>query len=202
MSHPPGVAPPPGALIRPPITYSFTSSDGLRQYAVPMRQWLATNDKRFHGLHASAVVFNASGTKALLLQRAAHDSMPGRWEPAGGAIDPGDETILQGCARELYEEAGLKAKRIVRQIGSGDPFTNRTGTHIFWRLAFEVEVEDTDDVTNDPNEHARWIWASQKEIEEERREEDGEEIPITTTRMKKTLLDAFHLKREAGEIQD
>ena len=66
MSQPPEVGRA-EALIRQPITYSFTSPDALRQYTVSMKQWLADNDKYFHGLHATAVVFNGSGTKTLAL---------------------------------------------------------------------------------------------------------------------------------------
>jgi 8-oxo-dGTP diphosphatase len=46
------------------------------------------------------------GGRALLVRRAAWDSMPGLWELPGGKID-GEEPVLEALARELDEETGL-----------------------------------------------------------------------------------------------
>ncbi len=85
----------------------------------------------------------------LLIQRAAHDSMPNRWEVPGGAVDDDDPSILHGAARELWEEAGLKAVRFTHIVTTekragevpGFIFTNRHGTRFFCRFTFAVEVE-------------------------------------------------------------
>jgi len=50
--------------------------------------------------------------RVLLIQRAAHDSMPLRWETPGGGCDDDDISILHSCARELFEEARLRATTI------------------------------------------------------------------------------------------
>ncbi|KAK4250618.1 hypothetical protein C7999DRAFT_11588 [Corynascus novoguineensis] len=109
---------------------------------------------------ASAIVFSrATGEdRVLLIQRAPHDSMPLLWEVPGGACDPEDETILHAVGRELWEEAGLKLKRVVRQVG---PELALLGKNLWAKVTCEVEVEveggDSDTVlpkvTLDPNEH-------------------------------------------------
>lgn len=50
--------------------------------------------------------------RVLLVQRAAHDSMPLRWETPGGGCDDDDTSILHSCARELFEESGLRATTV------------------------------------------------------------------------------------------
>ncbi|KAK0717544.1 NUDIX hydrolase domain-like protein [Lasiosphaeria miniovina] len=50
--------------------------------------------------------------RVLLVQRAAHDTMPLRWETPGGGCDDDDTSILHSCARELFEEAGLRATAV------------------------------------------------------------------------------------------
>ncbi|KAL6850619.1 hypothetical protein ACO1O0_007743 [Amphichorda felina] len=177
----------------------FTFPPALDQWNLSMRAWLQANDKHYDGLHASALVYDPRG-RTLLLQRAAHDSMPNRWEPAGGAVDDEDETILHACARELREEAGLVARRVVRVVpetGVGDVFTNRTGRRFYYRFVFEVEVEDVGVVRTDPEEHSRWVWATEDEVRAERTE-DGTEMPFTAAITKKVLLEGFEARAGAG----
>ncbi|KXJ87938.1 hypothetical protein Micbo1qcDRAFT_215248 [Microdochium bolleyi] len=50
--------------------------------------------------------------RVLLVQRAPHDSMPLKWEVPGGGCDEDDPSILHSCARELLEEAGLRATAV------------------------------------------------------------------------------------------
>lgn len=79
--------------------------------------------------------------KILLIQRAAHDSWPGRWEVPGGACDPEDPSILYSVARELWEEAGLKATRIGPLVGGTNHlFVTSTG-NLVCRFSFLVDVE-------------------------------------------------------------
>lgn len=51
----------------------------------------------------------SSGPRVLLVQRAPHDSMPLKWEVPGGGCDDEDFSVLAACARELWEETGLRA---------------------------------------------------------------------------------------------
>lgn len=187
----------------PPLNPTIPLS--LQEYAVPARSYLLSKDKHFDGLAAGALIFDPQN-RTLLLRRAPHDSMPNRWEPPGGAVDDAtDETILHACARELWEEAGLVARRIVRAVpesgGFGAVFTNRTGRRVFCRFTFEVDVEDWRVVRTDPREHTDWLWATEEEVLAERMA-DGRALPITAPMTKKVLLEGFQAKRDAKGSED
>ncbi|WQF75137.1 Putative NUDIX hydrolase domain-containing protein [Colletotrichum destructivum] len=194
----------------PPPAFDLTYPPSLEPYNTPAHAWLAANAKSWDGLATSALVFDRRG-RVLLVQRAAHDSMPLRWETPGGRADDDDASLLVACARELWEEAGLEAVEVVRVVSEGaarEPgslFTNRTGTAVYCRFAFEVRVRETGDgavdgdgdeleVRIDPDEHADYVWASEEEV---RRERVGDkEIPITNGQMARLILDGFWRRRE------
>jgi 8-oxo-dGTP pyrophosphatase MutT (NUDIX family) len=78
----------------------------------------------------------------LLIRRAAHDTAPNKWEVPGGAIDAADASILAGCARELFEEAGLVATRLGPALcGADGPevFVSSRG-RLVMRIAVLAEV--------------------------------------------------------------
>src|SRR4051812_8069529 len=62
-------------------------------------------------ISCAAVVFDPSGQRMLLTRRAES----GRWCLPGGKMEPG-ESAAEACARELWEETGLRAI-IERLIG-------------------------------------------------------------------------------------
>lgn len=62
-------------------------------------------------LGCSAVLFNKTRETVLLTRRADN----GQWCLPGGMIDPG-ESVSEGCAREVFEETGLRV-RVVRLTG-------------------------------------------------------------------------------------
>lgn len=186
-------------------TADFAFDESLVEWTVPKADWLRIHDKHFDGIGTSAFVFDAQN-RVLLVQRAAHDSMPNLWEAPGGAVDAGDVSILHGCARELREEVGLVARRMKRLVTEGvdkgekwSVFTNRTGTKIICGFGFEAEVEDDGgEVVLDENEHQGWVWALESEVRAERMG-DGRGIALTGGMMRRKLLEAFRLRREAGE---
>ena len=161
----------------PPL--SFTHPPALSPFTLPAAHILTHHPTPLTGVATAAVVFDPHG-RVLLLQRAAHDSMPNLWEVPGGAVDADDPSILHGALRELWEEAGLRGTVVVgfipeREVqGQGDgkdgeeeeelvrkgltfSFTNREGVFkTFYRLAFEVQVEGGEggvEVRLDPGEH-------------------------------------------------
>ncbi|KAK1597138.1 NUDIX hydrolase domain-like protein [Colletotrichum navitas] len=189
-------------------TANLAHPPSLERYNLPMRAWLENNGKttELDGLATSALVFDRRG-RVLLLQRAAHDSMPLRWEAPGGAVDAADPSVLAACARELREETGLGAVRVVRVVSEGpgrepgSSLTNRTGTLALLRFVFEVEVAapgggDGDEIVvrTDPEEHADHVWASEEEVVRERVGE--KDIPITNAQMASLILDGFRRRRE------
>lgn len=109
--------------------------------------------------------------------------------PGGGAeAPPVDKTLLDSVARELFEETGLVAKRIVRLIDTAD-FVGRRGDK--WRkFNFEVEVEDTQEVVLQPAEHDEFVWMSSEEFD--RQMELGEKGWLRTMpTQKRTIQTAF-----------
>jgi 8-oxo-dGTP pyrophosphatase MutT (NUDIX family) len=87
----------------------------------------------------AAVVFDATRQKVLLTQRTDN----GRWCLPGGGMEPG-ESAAEACARELWEETGMKG--VVRQLIGVYTTPHRIteyaqgGRYQFVSLCFEVAV--------------------------------------------------------------
>ena len=111
MTAEPGLASAPAA--------TFTSAPSLSAFRQPLSAFLDANPA-YDAIAVGACVFKPDPTPAsegikdriLLLQRAATDSMPLRWEIPGGACDFEDESLLHALARELWEESGLQARAV------------------------------------------------------------------------------------------
>ncbi|KAL6859555.1 NUDIX hydrolase domain-like protein [Trichoderma novae-zelandiae] len=187
----------------------FAFDESLVEFTVPKADWLRIHDKAFDGVLTSAFIFDDQG-RVLLVQRAAHDSMPNLWETPGGAVDAGDASILAGCAREVWEEVGLVARRMKRLVTEGpgrerwSVFTNRDGTKVICGFGFEVEVEveaeaegGRREVVLDGNEHQAFVWAAEEDVR--RGVVGGRRIALTGLMMRNKLLEAFRLRREEGK---
>lgn len=170
----------------------FTIHDDLAPYAVPPSDWHRTHGNKYGGLVAAALVFDAQG-RVLLVRRAAHDFLPGHWEPPGGSVDDDhDESILHACVRELKEEASLVARRVECEVGEGIEFSIRDLR--YRRLTFLVAVEEEGgQVETDQQEHSEWKWASEEEVRAERMA-DGRDMPVTFPEVKESLLKGFQLQ--------
>ena len=183
----------------------FTYDNSLSSWNMPAKDWLIKNqkDKEWDGLATASIVFNPHG-KVLLIQRAAHDSMPNKWEVPGGACDDDDPTVLHGAARELWEESGLVAKHFTHAVNEGpgsEPgqvFPNSTRTKVWCRFAFHVEVGECGDVKLDPNEHQDFLWASEEHVREQSM--GDRELPITKESLMAVILEAFRLRKQKAII--
>ncbi|KAI8938565.1 hypothetical protein NX059_004444 [Plenodomus lindquistii] len=119
-------------------------------------------------------------------------------EIPGGKVDDTDETILHAAARELKEEAGLTATRVVRKVSQFTFDDRRPGRpHKTWlKLIFEMEVEDPSSITLDPGEHQDFLFATEEEVVL------GQAGDVKLTYMsdanKAVKLEAFRLWREAS----
>lgn len=182
---------------------SFTFDPSLDEYNVPASQWLKTNDKSWNGVASGAIVHDED--RLLIVQRAPDDSMPNLWEVPGGAVDSTDASILEGCARELFEETGLKAKHIRRRVTEGPDspmkytvFPNSSGSKIFVKFVFEVEVEEGD-VKLDEVEHQAWMFVTEDEVQQGFVDgvggNDKLRTPLTTTHIRNIVLEAFRLRK-------
>lgn len=188
----------PSDPMRGPPTYNFTSPDSLTDLKLSMKGWLEAKNKHYDGLMTSAIVFNPQG-RVLLVKRAAHDSMPNKWEPPGGAVDLEDESILHACVRELWEEGGLTAKRIVSPVpesGEGTPVASRGGSRMFLSFKFVIEVEgDGSEASVDPSEHSQLTWATEEQVRE-MKFEDGSDMPMTGPMIHRAVLDGFRIHKK------
>jgi 8-oxo-dGTP pyrophosphatase MutT (NUDIX family) len=188
----------------PPPTFTFTSDASLKEYTVSLKTYLDAHPE-FDCIATGALVFHTDpvlGDQILIQKRAAHDSMPGRWETPGGACDPEDESILHGAARELWEESGLVAEHVIALVGGEHIFFTRRNQRVS-KFNFEVRVRTEGDgvaptVTVDENEHSAFLWATEEECRAGRK---GEVVlTFTTQRQEKAILEGFELRkaRNAG----
>lgn len=117
----------------------------------------------------------------LIIQRALDDSFGGYWDFPGGSLEPTDQTLLDGVAREVLEETGLHVSKI-RDIVRIDEWVVPKSLGLAGKWSFVVDVHEAADtlgweekVRLDPREHVKWLWVSEEEIEESarRRKEGG-----------------------------
>lgn len=114
--------------------------------------------------------------------------MPNRWEVPGGGCDDTDKSILHAVARELWEETALKAKFIGGTVGEPNFFNSRSGKKIC-KLTFMVEAEQDSEVKLDPQEHQRFVWATEDEVK--RKRAGDVDLVFTTSEQENTILAGF-----------
>ncbi|KAI1093281.1 NUDIX hydrolase domain-like protein [Rostrohypoxylon terebratum] len=171
-----------------PTDFNFLPS--LVRFNLSLREYLVTHPK-FNGIAIGAFVFNPEG-KILLVQRAAHDSLPSLWEIPGGACDFEDKSLLHGVARELWEESGLRASFIGPLIGEGEVFFTKEGDWCMCKYSFLTEVEGYE-VTLDPNEHQAFLWVTE---EEARSGKCGDvKFDFTFPQQRQAVLEAFQARK-------
>ncbi|TLD18199.1 hypothetical protein PspLS_10508 [Pyricularia sp. CBS 133598] len=158
----------------------------------------------YTALGTGAIVFNRARTAVLLVQRSASDSMPNLWEVPGGGVDDSDATVVHAVARELWEEAGLAARRIGAVVPAVEGglaefvFATRSG-RIVAKFHFLIEADgDEGDVRLDPNEHQACVWVTEEECRDEKMK-SGLGIPFTTKSQKATVLQAWRMMREGRD---
>ncbi|TDZ15473.1 hypothetical protein Cob_v011649 [Colletotrichum orbiculare MAFF 240422] len=107
----------------PPLSY--TTSPAVNPYLVRYHPLSPTSTLHASSTHrlavGAAVVLNTSSAppRLLVLQRSAFEkALPHRWETPGGAAEAADGNLVASAARELWEETGLRAKRVRGLVGS------------------------------------------------------------------------------------
>jgi 8-oxo-dGTP pyrophosphatase MutT (NUDIX family) len=176
---------------------SYTFSPSLAPFAIPVKEYLALHPE-FEAIAAGALVFD-NQDRLLILQRAAGDSMPNLWEVPGGGCDADNESILNGIAREVWEESGLKVSALSHLIGDGQVFFTRKRQLKVCKFTFEVEVESTEEVKLDPDEHQNYLWVTEAECRSYQVEREGAvaEFKFTTSAQEATVLEGFRLRKAA-----
>lgn len=186
----------------PPPLFKFTTDVSVKEYTMAVKNYLDAHPE-YDAIATGALVFHTDpdqGDQILVQKRAAHDSMPGRWETPGGACDLDDESILHGAARELWEESGLVVEHVIGLVGN-------PGEHVFFtrrnkrvcKLNFEVQVKTggtglAPKVTLDTNEHSEFVWATEEQCRARRK--GDVELRFTTKDQEKIIFEGFE-KRKA-----
>lgn len=186
-----------------PPTDVFQIEPSVAEFAVSKRAYLeARPEVSFAYIATSALVLDNSGSapRVLLLQRAASDSSPNRWEPPGGACDDEDSSILRAAARELREETGLQAAQIGGPVGDSHFFTLSNGGIVCqFNFAVHVSGEEGTNLTVklDPNEHQNLVWATEDEVRA--RKSGNVDLHFTRGEVERTVLSAFnHAQRRTA----
>ena len=176
--------------------YDFEYDASVAEFAVTKRAYLeAHREASYEYIASSALILDtstASEPRILLLQRAASDTNPNKWEPPGGAVDDEDLGILHAVARELWEEAGLRTIRIEGPVGEPHFFTRSNGGKVC-RINFAVHAttdgERASTVRLDPREHQRYVWATESEVRAGRA--GPTELDFVQEEVKNTVLLTF-----------
>ncbi|KAI1114633.1 NUDIX hydrolase domain-like protein [Nemania sp. NC0429] len=176
-------------------TTTVASDPSVARFRVPLGAYL-DKSPGVNGVCVGAFVFDDAG-RLLVVQRAAHDSYPLRWEVPGGTIDAEDESLLHGLARELWEETGLRARCVTGLVGTGYTFLTRKNVCVRkYSFAVDVDVEAYD-VRLDPNEHAAFLWVTEDEA---RARKCGDiDLVYTSKAQEDLILQSFDVERKRAE---
>ncbi|KAK4236601.1 hypothetical protein C8A03DRAFT_35502 [Achaetomium macrosporum] len=143
------------------LSTPFTFPSSLAPYNIPAELYLSANPG-LTGLVVSSIIIH--NNRVLLIQRAAHDGFPLKWECPGGGVDTTDPTILHAVCREVQEETGLKVTTLGSKVDILD-FEGRDGAK--WRkITFLVVLDDTEDpvVRLNAEEHRDAVWAAAGDV--------------------------------------
>jgi 8-oxo-dGTP pyrophosphatase MutT (NUDIX family) len=126
------------AIINPPP--KPRPMPGMPLVDCSLADFIAGQPQGFTHVAVAAAVFHQD--RLLLVQRAETDSYPGHWELPGGSADPTDRSINESVARELFEETGLRMKRILTEILPPTTFSTGWGKRqkTWLKVSFLVEV--------------------------------------------------------------
>lgn len=116
----------------------------------------------------------------LIIQRSPNDSFGGYWDFPGGSLEPHDQTLLDGVAREVLEETGLHVSKI-RDLVRIDTWNASRSRYLpVAKFSFVVDVHEAVDTDGweekirlAPDEHVNWLWATYEEIEESARHSES-----------------------------
>lgn len=109
----------------------------------------------------------------LVMKRAATDSHGGRFDFPGGSAEPTDATLLDGVAREVFEETGFRVShfREVVRMDKWEKMYPVEGLVRSVKFSFVVDVHNAgetgweDTVELAEAEHSNWMWVTREEID-------------------------------------
>lgn len=164
------------------VSYTITPELLSSPYALSPEAYLAANPSITDIIGSAAAFYRPqphSPPRLLLIQRSPHDFFPLKWELPGGSVDRGkngDSSLVAGAVRELREETGLEAARVVRWVANRE-FPEGDGVRTWRQVIFEVEVREDGEIEEamggprvklDPEEHVDYRWVTAEEVREGR----------------------------------
>ena len=167
-----------------PLSFSFRPSPSL--YNVSPAEYLSVQPSITHLVTSALITHN---NRVLLIQRAAHDGFPLKWECPGGCVDMTDTTILQALSREVREETGLHVQNVSEVVATLD-FDGSKETR--WRkITFLVVLDDGEvpAVRLSADEHVDAVWASEADVVAGQCE--GRQIEFAYHAQRQTVLDVL-----------
>jgi 8-oxo-dGTP pyrophosphatase MutT (NUDIX family) len=178
----------------PTTLYSYITTPTLSPFSIPVKDYLTSHPSKYHIVAAALVFSPSTPPRILIVQRAARDYVPNLWEIPGGSCDA-DESILAGTVRELWEESGLVATEVLRQVGETCEWVGEG--KVWCKFSFEVEVEGME-VRLDEDEHQAFSWATEDECRMGVVVREGKctEIEWTNESQLPVILEGFRLRRE------
>ena len=146
-----------------------------------------------------AIIIDAQTQRVLLIQRAAHDGFPLKWECPGGNVELGiDDTVLQALCREVREETGLAVTlECINGVADITEFEGSKNTK--WRkVSFLVLLQEGQGqgVKVNEEEHQDAVWASEEEMLAGRCE--GKEIIFAYDVQRETVLAVLKKGKSGG----
>lgn len=172
--------------------YNYTVAPRVSKFDVPIAEFEAAHPEFDHFVvggfvftdrdmstpprSASAKAKANSSSKThlmLLLQRAASDSHGGRWDFPGGSVESTDASLLDGVAREVFEETGFHVSHFEDFVHTNkweklyrDGRLRRSAKFSFLVHVHEATNDNWEDsVKLAPDEHSAWTWVTREEIE-------------------------------------
>ena len=176
---------------------SYTASPTLSPFSILVKDYLTSRPSKHRIVAAALVFFPSTPPRILIVQRAARDYVPNLWEIPGGSCDA-DESILAGTVRELWEESGLVATEVLRQVGEIGEWVEEG--KVWCKFNFEVKVEGME-VSLDEEEHQAYFWATEEECRMGVVVREGKrtEIKWTSKSQLAVIMEGFRLRREQSE---
>ncbi|KAK7182614.1 hypothetical protein DPSP01_012813 [Paraphaeosphaeria sporulosa] len=185
-------------MAAPAAVASFDYDQSLQKYKVTEKEYLEQNPD-FNAVCTGIVVFNEKGELLLVKRASSETAFPDFWEIPGGKVDEPDKSLLHAAVRELKEETGLEATRIVRQTTHLTFDIPRTQGRIesWMKLIFEVEVKQLE-IVLDPKEHDDYLFATENQVENET--VGDVHLKYISPDNKRVKLEAFKRRREGTSL--
>lgn len=103
------------------------------------------------------VIVTAGPSRQVLLIRRRNEPFAGQWALPGGFVDM-EETLEKAARRELYEETGMKTKKLVQLGTFGDPGRDPRGRTI--SIVYLAEIPKRNDSAKAGDDAGEVGWFS------------------------------------------